>query len=404
MANAARPLLGLLVAAAVAAPAGAAPAPAVPDELSPDRLDRAALVALPAVWRLEVEVRVEGLRTGDGRRVAVPEAARAVGRLGTAFAVSPAGYLVSAAHVVAPSAADLAATAYLQKLAVEGRPHGDRSAREWVKRTAARPVGLRIVSRTVRQATVGPDARRAPTRVPQVVAVDWKRDLVLLRIRSRDAPALPLTDGRRPGTRVAVLGFGQEDAFSAPQRPDLVPAVRKGRLGETRPVRDDERRVLTRVSSEVERGDSGGPAVDGEGRVRGVVIARDREGGGFVAPTADVARLLDSAGVRAWEGRTSTLFRRALGRLERFDLEGARAGLQRTLGSYPAHGVARYELERLSALRDADLRLAGPPRLRGGLLALAALAALGALACGVALARPRPRPGGGSTGAGRRPA
>ncbi len=391
--------LALLATPAVAA---AAPAPALPDELSRDRLDRAALVAIPAVYRLEVETRVEGLVTEGGRRVPVPERARSVGRVGTAFAVSPQGYLVSAAHVVSPSAEELAASVYLQKLAIEGRPHSERGARAWVERTGARPTGVRLMLRTVRQADVSGDARRSRMLVPRVVAVDWGRDLVLLRVGLRDAPALALGAGRREGTRVATIGFGSDDPFSAPQRGELVPAVRKGALGSTGPVRGEPDRLLTRVSADVKRGDSGGPAVDQDGRVRGVVLVRLRAGGGAIAPSADITRLLARAGVQAWEGRTTTLFRSALSRMERFDLPGARADLRATIRSYPAHSVARREISRVGALQAAELRIAGTPRLRGGLLAAGAMAALASLICAVALWRMVTAAPGGN-GAGRRP-
>jgi hypothetical protein len=227
--------------------------------------------------------------------VPVPERARSVGRVGTAFAVSPQGYLVSAAHVVSPSAEELAASVYLQKLAIEGRPHSERGARAWVERTGARPTGVRLMLRTVRQADVSGDARRSRMLVPRVVAVDWGRDLVLLRVGLRDAPALALGAGRREGTRVATIGFGSDDPFSAPQRGELVPAVRKGALGSTGPVRGEPDRLLTRVSADVKRGDSGGPAVDQDGRVRGVVLVRLRAGGGAIAPSADITRLLARA-------------------------------------------------------------------------------------------------------------
>ena len=58
--------LTLALAALLAAAAGAAAAP--PDDLSADPLDRGALLALPSVYRVEMTMHVEALRTADGRR------------------------------------------------------------------------------------------------------------------------------------------------------------------------------------------------------------------------------------------------------------------------------------------------------------------------------------------------
>ena len=105
----------------------------VPDVISPVQLERAALVAMPAVWRVEVTAQLAGLKTKDGTVITLPPRARTVSREGTAFAVTPDGYLVTATHVVQPTADDLAETAYFQYLAYAGKPHSARIAANWVK-------------------------------------------------------------------------------------------------------------------------------------------------------------------------------------------------------------------------------------------------------------------------------
>ena len=59
----------LLIALALLVPAGAALGDVptgVPDALSPQPLERAALVAMPAVWRVEASTTMTGIRTkGD---------------------------------------------------------------------------------------------------------------------------------------------------------------------------------------------------------------------------------------------------------------------------------------------------------------------------------------------------
>src|SRR6476660_6393656 len=97
-------MVGLVLAGALAA-AAAVPAPgaAPPADLSTAPLDRAWLLAVPAVYRLEVGLHVDALRTASGRRVRLPREARdGLSEVGTAFGVTPDGVVVTADHVARP--------------------------------------------------------------------------------------------------------------------------------------------------------------------------------------------------------------------------------------------------------------------------------------------------------------
>lgn len=355
----------------------------VPDALSPEPLERAALIALPAIWQVQTTARMTGLRTKRGTVITLPPRARTVTREGTAFAVTPDGYLVTATHVVQPRADDLAESAYLQYLAISGRAHDSRIAAKWVKDNAAVPVGLTPLETIVRPVAAGAAAKVNRAAAPEIVETDNLRDIAVLRVPNlQDAPALGLDRGVASGTPIATLGFGSEDPFAGEQRGALIPAVRTGVITRTGPREDEPLRILSFITNEVERGDSGGPAIDANGRVRGVVLIKRRAGGGAMAPTDELLRVLDRANVRGWEGRTQGLYREALARASRFDLAGARTDLRRTLASYPAHGLAAYEIARMDDLEQARLALAGEPWYRGGLwaAAISALVVAGVLA------------------------
>lgn len=342
----------------------------VPDALSPIPLERAALVAMPAVWRVEVTAQLTGLRTKDGTVITLPTRARTVSREGTAFAVTPDGFLVTATHVVQPTADDLAEAAYFQYLAFAGKPHSARIAAAWVKENEATPVGMKPVERIVRPVAAGAAAKVNRGVAPRVIETDETRDIAVIRVPNIvDAPALRLDSAIDSGTPIATLGFGDEEPFAEPQHGALVPAVRLGVTDRTGRTDTDPPRTLTFITNEVQKGDSGGPAVDRNGRVRGVVLIKRAAGGGAMAPSDEIHWVLDRAGVRPWEGRTQVVWRDALQRAERFDLAGARTDLRRTLASYPAHGLAAYEIERVAELRSARLALAGEPWYRSGLVA-----------------------------------
>jgi S1-C subfamily serine protease len=102
------------------------------------------------------------------------------------------------------------------------------------------------------------------------------------------------------GTSGAILGFPLDGPFD----------VRPGRLGVTREViaqdaygRGPVRRLIASLRGAVRPGNSGGPMVDGSGRVIATIFAATTSGsrGGYGVPNELVRRALDRAG-----GRVST--------------------------------------------------------------------------------------------------
>jgi S1-C subfamily serine protease len=366
-----------------------APVEQTPTDASVEPLARAWLLAVPATYRLETTVRARTLVFRHGRRLRLPPEAREVGEVGTAFGVRPDGVVVSAAHVAQPSAEALAIGFAQGLLAVLGRPHSDLAARRFARRTGARVVHP-VVTRVLVPARSQPGRRAPVAHRVALLRSDRGADVALLRFPARNAPALPLFDDTGYDTPVVVLGFGGEDV-----RGDLVPAYRPGRLKRTfLDLHRDGGRV-TAVTSEIERGDSGGPAVDRNGRVRGVVRYVTSTGG-LVEWTQAVRELLTRAGLSPVTGPTTPAFRTAMQSFWHLDERGAARGLARTLALDPAHTVAPVEAARLDRLTEARYALVGAPLARGALLALGVASALIAAACGIALVRrllePPPEP------------
>jgi hypothetical protein len=135
---------------------------------------------------------------------------------------------------------------------------------------------------------------RDPGLDAQAIAFDPRNDVAILRVPGLHAPPLALEDTPRPGTSAAVLGFPRNGPYD----------VRAGRLGETREVitqdaygRGPVRRSITSLRGAVRSGNSGGPMVDGRGRVVTTVFAATTTGprGGYGVPNATVRRTLDGA-------------------------------------------------------------------------------------------------------------
>jgi len=136
------------------------------------------------------------------------------------------------------------------------------------------------------------------------VAFDPRNDVAVLRVPGLDAPALELAESPRSGAAAAVLGFPRNGPYD----------VRAGRLGPTESAIAQDaygngpiRRRITTLRGRVRPGNSGGPMVDGAGRVVTTIFAATTSGtrGGYGVPNAVVRRALDGAGGRVSTGPCS---------------------------------------------------------------------------------------------------
>lgn len=127
------------------------------------------------------------------------------------------------------------------------------------------------------------------------VHYDTSNDLAVLRVDDLGGEALRLRDGD-PGVPGAALGYPENGPFT------ITPA----RLGGTGPVitsdsygRGQFERLVTSFRGDVRSGNSGGPVIDGDGRVLTTVFASTTSGkeGGFGVPNSIVEDALkDAAG------------------------------------------------------------------------------------------------------------
>ena len=130
----------------------------------------------------------------------------------------------------------------------------------------------------------------------QAIHFDVKNDLAVLRVPGvSGVRPLAMNEGARPGTGAAVLGYPENGPY------DVEPA----RVGTTSTVlsqdaygRGPVRRRITALRGLVRSGNSGGPAVDGQGRVVTTIFAAARESGsgsGFGVPDSIVRQALSRA-------------------------------------------------------------------------------------------------------------
>jgi S1-C subfamily serine protease len=130
----------------------------------------------------------------------------------------------------------------------------------------------------------------------EAIWFDPRNDLAVLRAPGlAEAPALRLKERATEGISGAILGFPENGPYD----------VQPGRLGDTSTVvtqdaygRGPVRRQITSVRGLVRSGNSGGPVVDGQGRVVTTIFAATvADGGqnGFGVPDSVVREALGQA-------------------------------------------------------------------------------------------------------------
>jgi uncharacterized membrane protein required for colicin V production len=136
---------------------------------------------------------------------------------------------------------------------------------------------------------------QGPRLEARAVVFDPTNDIAVLRVAGLGAPALALAPDTSPGRPGAILGFPHNGPFT----------VRAARLGETSEALSQDAygngpipRRITTFRGKVESGNSGGPVVDGAGRVLTTVFASSVGAGpkaGYGVPNAEVAQALRGA-------------------------------------------------------------------------------------------------------------
>jgi uncharacterized membrane protein required for colicin V production len=134
-----------------------------------------------------------------------------------------------------------------------------------------------------------------PSRTVDVVVLDVRNDIAVLRIDGVTRPSLPMADPRS-GASVAILGYPLDGGLTATP----------GRIGRTATVLTQDAlghgpvaRTITAVAGRVEHGDSGGPAVDTAGKVQSMIFAaRLGSASGYGVPPSIIRSDLARAGTR----------------------------------------------------------------------------------------------------------
>lgn len=150
-----------------------------------------------------------------------------------------------------------------------------------------------VAGETVTQVQAG---GAGPSKRARVVFFDEKNDISILRVPGLNLPSMTMADPE-PGEPVAVLGFPENGPLD----------LRPGRTGETRRVISTDaynngpvERTVTSFRVYVRPGNSGGPAVNGDGEVVSTIFASraDSSNSGYGVPSQLIQKQLDLSSQR----------------------------------------------------------------------------------------------------------
>ena len=160
----------------------------------------------------------------------------------------------------------------------------------WVAAPGVVVTAAHVVAGERSTSVVPPDTERP--LAAEVIGFDPKNDVAVLRVRGLSAASLTLAgpEEKRP---VGIVGYPLNGPLD----------VEPGRVGRTEKVLTDDayghgpvERSITSLAGVVRHGNSGGPAIDSDGRVQMTIFAlRVGESGGYGIPAPVVKKVLDRA-------------------------------------------------------------------------------------------------------------
>jgi len=180
-------------------------------------------------------------------------------------------------------------------------------------------------------------------------------DVAILKIEGKGYPGLPLGDSSslQSGADIQVIGFpvvaSGDKSLLLDVSASVEPTVTRGVVSAVKEAKGD-RRKLIQTDASITSGNSGGPAVDGQGRVIGVAtygLPVDEGGGNynFLRDVEDLKQLLDKNKIEVSPGESYKKWR--LG-LESYWLSYYKYSVEdftKVLAVYPLHVTAKKYLD-----------------------------------------------------------
>jgi serine protease Do len=323
----------------------AAAQPSSPEELAA-AVARPAIVFITVTWHGWVRDKQTGEVFGGNAGYDVKVSC-------TGVVINPDGYVATASHCVHTGplgGGGLLYDAAIGDLAKAGRIGDPAKAKQLLaaRTTAEGSVADRPADRQIQVERIVTEGKRdiAPATVVDLVAPD-DGDIAVLKIPRDRLPALQLRPDAPPvGTPVLAIGYpGSADAAADP---NLEPSNKNGQISAHRTLHEHP---FYEFSAAATHGMSGGPLVDMQGRVAGLIsqgAPGETQSFNFATATSTLTNLLAGKGVEATQGPHDRNFRTGLDRYFAGSFDSAVTYFDAVLAAAPTH-VQALEFRRLAA-------------------------------------------------------
>jgi S1-C subfamily serine protease len=351
----------LLTALVVAAPATSSAA----DAPAPTSEERAAVLAEPGVVLIDSSFKVTvRLKLPDGWRFrgkSTYSHTYATGYSGTGFVVNPAGLIVTASHVIEADEQEIrenAAESVRRDLETRSDdPDFRESLRESMPDCVQQIACVFTIKRSVDvyvPVTVAGTSMSKPLKARVLKSSSFdEADVAVLQVAGTNMPTVALATtvaDLRSGHSLTVLGFpGVSDYLEEGQ---TQPAKLFGRVSNVRTA--DGSKLVEASITGIARGTSGGPAVDDDGNVIGLISYVTLDDGAtaqvYLRTVDDIRTTLRGAGpLQAARGEVDTVFAQAMEYYWNHHYTAALPAFQKVLNLYDSHPLAKKYLSEAQA-------------------------------------------------------
>jgi S1-C subfamily serine protease len=361
------------VGIAVAALRPAAAAPASPQQ-------QIAMIAKPSVMRV-LGAYVGTFATPAGRFQ------ESIGGSGTGFFITADGYIATNAHVVASINDGDAKAEDALKRALFGEL--DKKFGAQLQKLSRAQLGdfingIKLVELKKLAYVVLPNGDHLNYEIKQFGAAGTGRDCALLKVKTENAPSLPIGDSSRSQVEdsIVVLGYPGVADFEGllDEKSQLEASVTDGAISSLKRAASGE--PILQISAPITHGNSGGPAIDHHGSVIGLATFGNQgevQGFNFLVASATLMELVKAAQLDLKPSPTSEAWRAGLTHYWNDEYTEAIARFDEVDTAFPAHSEAR-NLIRLShqAQKDGKEKQTGVGAGVAAALIIGGFAAIGA--------------------------
>jgi hypothetical protein len=342
---------------------------AVTAHAEPPPQQKVALTAKPSV------VRVWGayIATYEIAGQKIPDCC-AVGGTGTGFFITADGYIATNAHVVA-DIADGEAVAkgkmYQQLMDIVRK----ELAREMARMSDAqiRQVldEIKLVDLEKRAYVVLPSGEKLEYEVVQYGKPGTGRDAAIIKVKTDNAPALPIGDSSRSqvADQIVVIGYpGVADLRELlDEKSQLQATVTEGAVSSLKHANSGEQ--ILQISAPITHGNSGGPALDMTGNVIGLAtFGTDVQGFNFLVASSTLQEYVKAAKLELKPSKTLAEWRTGLDHYWADEYTPAIDNFREVASLFPMHSDAEIMIRQSNEAKKAG-KEKKPPANNGGLIA-----------------------------------